>query len=352
MVRLFKSLVRFCGAAELVTIAILVLAFAIPFLSSSPFTVSLVTQILIAIPASLSVYVMLRMDLMTFAVPAFMAMGAYSAAIAGLRGGITDTILLTALSFGVPALVALPLGSLILRLRGVYFVLVTFLLSEITQLLLFETPTLTGGSNGLAGMPATTLFGITLEANQSVLLLAVGLALLAAIITMILTRYFRQHFAAIKENQVLAESFGLVVWHQKMLGFTVAAGLSGIAGFSLLNMLLTAHPSSFDAMSSVNYIGYAIVGGATSMLGPIVGSTVLVTATNVFSTRGEYSPGFFGVLILIVVLVMKEGIVGTAINLVQRYRDRRRKSILKATTDIPHLQAADPTPAVERRVKN
>ena len=117
-------------------------------------------------------------------------------------------------------------------------------------------------------------------------------------------------------------------------------------------MLLTAHPSSFDAMSSVNYIGYTIVGGATSMLGPIVGSTVLVTATNVFSTRGEYSPGFFGVLILIVVLVMKDGIVGTAINLVQRYRDRRRKSILKATTDIPHLQAADPTPAVERRVEN
>ena len=70
---------------------------------------------------------MLRMDLMTFAVPAFMAMGAYSAAIAGLRCGITDTILLAALSFAVPALVALPLGAMVLRLRGVYFVLVTFL---------------------------------------------------------------------------------------------------------------------------------------------------------------------------------------------------------------------------------
>ncbi len=296
----FRSFVRFCGPAELASIALLLLAFAVPFLSSSPFLVSLVTQILIAIPAAFSVYVMLRMDLMTFAVPAFMAMGAYSAAIVSLRLGITDTIALTALSFAVPALVALPLGALVLRLRGVYFVLVTFLLAQITQLLLFETPTLTGGSNGLAGMPATTLFGVALEDNRAVLFLAIALALLAAAITMVLTRYYRQHFAAIKENQILAESLGLVVWHYKMLGFAVAAGLAGIAGFSLVNMLLTAHPSSFSAMSSVDYIAYTIVGGPGSMRGPIVGSTLLVTANNIFSNRGEYSPGFFGLLIIIV----------------------------------------------------
>ena len=339
----FRSIVRVCGAAELVSIGVLVLAVFIPVLSSSPLVVSLATQIMIAIPAAFSVYVMLRMDLMTFAVPAFMAMGAYSAAVAGLRGGITDTILLTALSFVTPTLVALPLGALVLRLRGVYFVLVTFLLSQIMQLLLFETPKLTGGSNGLAGMPATTLFGMALEDNQSVLFLAVGLALLAALITTALTRYYRQHFAAIKENQVLAESLGLVVWRYKMIGFTVAAGLAGIAGFSLLNMLLTAHPSSFSAMSSVDYIAYTIVGGATSMLGPIVGSTLLVTATNLFSNRGEYSPGFFGLLILIVVLAMKDGIVGTAIRLVQRYRERRRGLIF--TTKQTPLQR---TPLAEQ----
>jgi branched-chain amino acid transport system permease protein len=338
-----RSFVCWCGAAELASLAILVLAFAIPLLSSSPFVVSLSTQIMIAIPAAFSVYVMLRMDLMTFAVPAFMAMGAYSAAIAGLRGGITDTIVLTALSFAMPALVALPLGALVLRLRGVYFVLVTFLLAQITQLLLFETPTLTGGSNGLAGMPATTLFGIALEDNQAVLFLAVGLALLAALITTALTRYYREHFAAIKENQVLAESLGLIVWRYKMVGFAVAAGLAGMAGFSLLNMLLTAHPSSFSAMSSVDYIAYTIVGGASLMLGPIVGSTILVTATNLFSTRGEYSPGLFGVLILIVVLAMKDGIVGTIVRFVQGYGERRRRAVL-----VPQQIPLQETPAAEQ----
>jgi branched-chain amino acid transport system permease protein len=352
MAERIKSFVRFCGTAELVSIAMIALAVAVPLLSSNPFLGSLVTQILIAIPAAFSVYIMLRMDLMTFAVPAFMALGAYSAAIAGLRAGITDTLALTALSFALPALVALPLGALVLRLRGVYFVLVTFLLSQITQLLLFETPTITGGSNGLAGMPATTLFGIALEDNRAVLFLAIALALLAAAITMVLTRYYRQHFAAIKENQILAESLGLVVWHYKMIGFAIAAGLSGIAGFSLLNMLLTAHPSSFSAMSSVDYIAYTIVGGAGSMLGPVVGSTLLVTASNLLSSRGEYAPGFFGLLIIIVVLGMKDGMIGTLIRLVQRARQRRRGiDLMPKPVPLQPTVVPEQTPAVDQTVE-
>ena len=77
----------------------------------------------------------------------------------------------TVASMAVPALVAVPLGALVLRLRGTYFVLVTFVLSEIMQLLLFVTPGLTGGSNGIAGIPVVTFFGIELADNEGVLLL-------------------------------------------------------------------------------------------------------------------------------------------------------------------------------------
>jgi branched-chain amino acid transport system permease protein len=312
------SLTRLFGWGELGAIAAMVLAFAIPFVSGSPFVHSVANQTLIAITAAFGVYIMLRMDLLTFAVPAFMAVGGYTVAIAGLRGGVTDAVVLTVLSFLVPALLAFPLGALVLRLRGVYFVLVTFVLTEITQLILFETPGLTGGSNGLVGMPAITLFGLVLGDNRAVLLFAAGLALVAALITATLTRFFRQHFAAIEENELLAQSLGLVVWRYKALGFVVAAGLSGMAGFSLVNMLLTAHPTSFSPISSVNYIAYTIVGGRSAMVGPIVGSTLLVWASNVFSIQGEYSQGLFGFLIILVVLIAKGGIVGTAVALVRR----------------------------------
>jgi branched-chain amino acid transport system permease protein len=309
---------------EIAVVAILALCLAVPFLTEDPFVYSVANQVFIAATAAFSVYLMLRMDLLTFAVPAFMAVGGYTVAIAGLRGGLTDAILLTVLSFVVPALLALPLGALVLRLRGVYFVLVTFVLTEITQLLLFETPGLTGGSNGLVGMPATTLFGLTLGDNRAVLLLAIGLALTAAVITAAVTQYFRQHFAAIEENEILAQSLGLVVWRYKALGFVVAAGLAGMAGFSLVNMLLTAHPTSFSPVSSVNYIAYTIVGGRGSLLGPLVGSTLLVWASNLFSNQGQYSQGLFGFLIVLVVLVAKGGIVGTLASLVRRLGPSRR----------------------------
>jgi branched-chain amino acid transport system permease protein len=176
-------------------------------------------------------------------------------------------------------------------------------------------------------MPATTLFGLTLGDNRGVLFVGAGLTLTATLITAGLTSYFRQHFAAIEENEVLAQSLGLVTWRYKVLGFVIAAGVAGLAGFALVNMLLTAHPTSFSPISSVNYIGYAIIGGRGSMLGPIIGSGLLVWATNMFSIQGEYSQGLFGVLIIVVVMLAKGGIVGTVAALLRRFAGGRRDAL-------------------------
>lgn len=303
---------------EVVAILAVACAMVVPFVTTDPFVYSVANQIAIAVTASFSVYLMLRMNLLTFAVPAFMAIGGYAVAIAGLRFGVTDSILLTLISFVVPGIVALPLGALVLRLRGVYFVLVTFLLTEITQLVLFETPSLTGGSNGLVGMPVTTLFGLELGDNQSVLALAIGVALVAAVVTAIASGRYRQQFAAIEENELLAQSLGLVAWHYKVIGFVLAAGLAGMAGFSLVNMLLTAHPSSFTSASSVNYIAYTIIGGRYAMLGSVVGSVLLVWMSNLFSAQGQLSQGLFGLLLIVVVLAARGGIVGAAAALGRR----------------------------------
>jgi len=293
------------------------IGFFVPWLTQNLFAYSIINQILIAVVAACSVFVMLRMNLLTIAVPAFMAIGGYAAALLALKG-LTNLFALVLVSFVVPALVALPLGALVLRLRGVYFVLVTYVFGEILQLILFEIPWVTGGANGLAGIPAASLFGVVLMSNRQVLLIAAGVAVVAVLITAAVCQHFRQEFAAIDENEVLAQSLGLVVWRYKALGFVVAAGLAGLAGFSLVSMLLTAHPSSFASLSSVNYMAYAIVGGRTSILGPVVGSTFLVTASNFFGSKGEYSQGLFGLLIVLVMTVARGGIVGTLAAVVRR----------------------------------
>lgn len=311
-------LLRRIGYGEIASVLVIALAFLVPVFATNPMIYSVTNQILIAATAAFSVYIMLRMNLMTFAVPTFMALGGYTVAALGQRLGVTDGIILALAAFLVPALCALPLGALVLRLRGVYFVLVTFVLTEITQLALFETPGLSGGSNGLVGIPPVSLFGVTMADNSAVLQITIGLALVAAIVTAALTSRFRQHFAAIEENELLAQSLGLVVWRYKALGFVVAAGVSGLAGFALVNMLMMAHPTSFSPLSSVNYIAYAVVGGKGSMLGPVVGAGVLVIAADIFAIKGEYSQFLFGFLLVTVVLVARDGIVGTFARLFRR----------------------------------
>ncbi len=310
------------GGAEIAACLVFVAAFAIPSLTRSQLIYSIANQALVGVVAALSVWIMLRMNLLSFATPAFMALGGYAVAILAPLG-ITDAFALTVISFLVPALLALPLGMLVLRLRGTYFVLVTYVLSEILQLVLFMTPDLTGGSNGISGIPAVTFFGTELVTNRAVLQMACAIGLVACIITAAVTRHYRQHFAAIEENEILAESLGLVIWRYKVIGFVVAAGVAGLAGFSLVNMLLTAHPSSFSSASAVDFIAYTIVGGRASILGPVVGTALLVWATNLFGTQGQLAQGLYGVLILVVVLAAKGGITGTVATLYRRFRGVR-----------------------------
>ncbi|MBB4371077.1 branched-chain amino acid transport system permease protein [Bradyrhizobium sp. cir1] len=330
--------------AAAASIAAIALAFVVPWSTENPAIYSLVDQILIAVTAAFSVFIMLRMNLMTFAVPTFMAIGAYTSALLGLRHGVTDVLILGACSFLVPMLFALPLGALVLRLSGVYFVLVTFVLTEITQLVLFETPGLTGGSNGLVGMPAVTLFGFELGDNKGVLLVTIGLALAGALITSAVTLGLHQHFAAIEENELLAQSLGLVVWHYKSFGFAVAAGVAGLAGFALANMLLTAHPTSFSPLSSVNYIAYVIIGGKGNMLGPVVGAILLVWAGDMFAFRGEYSQFLFGSLIVVAVLVAREGILGTLQRVLQPLISLDTRRPLHTASTIPTSTATESRP--------
>lgn len=321
--------IRQWGPGEIGTIACLSLAFAVPLLSTSALIFSLTNQIVIAAVAAMSVYIMLRMDLLSFALPAFMAIGGYTAALLA-KAGTTDLTILLAASFAVPAMVAVPMGSLLLRLKGTYFVLVTFAFNEVLQLTLFELPSLTGGSNGIAGLPPVTFFGMALGSVQQVVLTTCIAGVIAAIVTAEVTVRCRREFASICENENLATSLGLSTRKYKTIGLTASAGVAGLAGFALVNMLLTAHPSSFTTMSGFSYIVFAIVGGRGTMLGPLLGAAVLTVATQLFSSRGEYSPALYGGLVMLVVMLARNGIAGISWPAVAA-RPRKRAGVLDVT---------------------
>src|SRR5260370_12360827 len=171
----------------------------VPFMATNPMANSLTYQFAIGISAAVAIYVMLRMGLLSFMVPAFMAVGGYAGAMLA-KAGTTDLLLLMAIAFVVPALIAIPLGTLVLRLKGVYFIFITFLFNEMLQLILFETPTLTGGSNGIPGVPPATLFGKDLGAPATLVVVTVVICLFATLCTLVLTQPSPAEFPSIRAN--------------------------------------------------------------------------------------------------------------------------------------------------------
>jgi branched-chain amino acid transport system permease protein len=312
---------------DIAGLVILLPMLVVPLVTTNPLLNSLTYQSAIGISAAMGVYVMLRMGLLSFTVPAFMAIGGYAAAMVA-KAGMTNILLLIVVSFVIPALFAVPLGALVLRLRGVYFIFVTFIFNEILQLILFETPDLTGGSNGISAVPAATLFGIDLGAPKLLVLVTVVLCLVATLCTLYVTQRFRPEFTSIEENETLAESLGVAVWKYRTIGFVASAGVSGLAGFALVNMLSTAHPSSFASWSVNNYIAYAFVGGRGTMLGIVVGSLLLIIMTNVFSAYAHLSAGLFGILLLVVMMSAPTGLVGTCVKFFAERKLRRSQAPL------------------------
>ncbi len=308
-------------------IALLVPLLFVPWLTKNPLINSLTSQSAIGVSAAVAVYVMLRMGLLTFTVPAFMAVGGYAAAILA-KSGVTDLLALMAIAFVVPALMAIPLGALVLRLKGIYFIFITFIVNEILQLILFETPTLTGGSNGISAVPPATLFGADLSTPSLQVVVTVAICLIGTLVALAVTQRFRAEFTSIDENETLAESLGVAVWKYRTIGFVASAGVSGLAGLALVNMLSTAHPSSFASWSVNSYIAYAFVGGRGTLLGIVIGSVLLIVMSNVFSSYAHLSAGMFGLLLLVVMMAAPSGLVGTFV----KWFDSR-KAMRRATAD-------------------
>jgi branched-chain amino acid transport system permease protein len=310
---------------DLCGVGFMALSLLVPFVTGNPLALSLTHQIVIGITAALAVYIMLRMDLMAFTVPAFMAIGGYTGAMLA-DVGITNLFVLIAAALVTPVLLSIPLGAIVLRLKGVYFVFITFITNEILQLLIFETPDLTGGSTGMTGVPPATLFGIDLSTPRLLALVTAFIGLVAVLITLGVTHRFRPEFSSIEENETLAESLGVRVWWYRTIGFMACSGVSGLAGFALVNMLSTAHPSSFASFSAVNYIAYAFIGGRGTILGAVVGGALLVWLSNIFSSHGQLAVGLFGVLLIVSVMIAPGGLVGLCRQIASVLRDRKQTS--------------------------
>ena len=233
-----------------------------------------------------------------------------------LIGGYTTGILLTRYNLSywvvlpVSAIVAASLGavigSFILKLRGIYFSMLTISLTEAIRLAFLNGGDFTQGSKGITGLPQP------FAGDSPLPMYYLGLALLAfAVLLVWRTHYSRvgRIFRAMRLNEDLAESFGTNVWRYRVMAFAIACGLGGLGGSYFTVFIQSVYPQSFTVEHSIYYMLYCFLGGLEYVSGALVGAFALTILFELLREFQQYQTLIYGILMISVILLLPNGLM-------------------------------------------
>jgi branched-chain amino acid transport system permease protein len=239
---------------------------------------------------------------------AYFGAGAYGLALFTGKLGISPWLAVLA-GVVVALACALLIGGVSFRLRGPYFVLATIAFAEVLRLIAKNLPGVTGGD---VGVPVPGLFHGNV--NRAFYWAAVVLTALAFATTVAISRArFGYYLMAIREDEDTALSVGIGAARNKLAALLISAALSALAGALYASLFIYIVPDQVLSIDVSNEIAIvAMLGGAGTVLGPIVGAVVLESAAELFKDIfKEAHLLIYGVLLVVVVLFLPEGIVGT-----------------------------------------
>ena len=251
------------------------------------------TNVLLA----LSIYLTLACGLLTVANAAFMALGAYTAALVTLETGIPFGLALLA-GVLLPALVALLIGRPTLRLSGIYLAMATLAFGEVVRIMILNSANLTGGALGLNGIPQLTQ-GFHVAASLAITLYLV-IRLANSRIGRIMT--------AICQDETAAELVGVDVRAYKLLVFVLGAGLAGLAGGLNAHFTFFISPNEFDFERAVEILAMGVLGGTGSPWGAVIGGVLITLLPEFLRGLGQYRPLINGAVLIVVILYSPQGI--------------------------------------------
>jgi branched-chain amino acid transport system permease protein len=281
----------------------------LPLLTEAQFTISLGTTIMITTIAAVSLHLIIRTGHVSLAHAAFMGLGAYAAVLSVTALSLPFPLALV-LAFLAPAALALLVGPLLLRLSGKYFVLVTFLLGEIIRLVFVSWQSVTGGSNGIFGIPVP--YGLMETVTGFYYFVFVLTAIAMIFVARLLSSEIGRTIDAVREGSRLAECAGVPVLRLKVLVFVIACGMAGVAGALFGFFIRYIDPTSFSIIQSLNLVVMNIVGGMYQMAGPIVGVLFFVILPEFLRGYVELQRIIFGICLIVVMAFLPGGIVQLA----------------------------------------
>lgn len=251
--------------------------------------------------------------------------GAY-ALIGGYVAGILMTHYAVSFWLSLPlagifcAVISILIGLPILRLRGVYFSMVTLVSTEVARLTAMALP-ITNGAKGLTNIPLPSelsLFGLTLvpsfasleNSNRAFYFLAVILMLLcfAGMYRLVHSR-MGQLCLSLQQNEELASSIGVNVTALRIIAYAISSFLGGIGGAIFAAISQSIYPASFTVQDSVNFMLNCFLGGLNYVFGPIIGTFALYFGWDLLFQTGEYQLLIYAIIIIALMLLLPNGLL-------------------------------------------
>ncbi|WP_374682341.1 branched-chain amino acid ABC transporter permease [Accumulibacter sp.] len=257
--------------------------------------------------------------LLSFGHAAFFGTAAYVAGYA-IKGWGFPTELGLLAGTAASALLGWAVGSLAIRRTGIYFAMVTLALAQMVYFIFLQAP-FTGGEDGLQGIPRGTILGlISLSDDLNLYYFVLAIFVFAFwLIYRTIHSPFGHVLTAIRENEPRAISLGYDVAKYKLLAFVLSAGLSGLAGATKMLVFKFATLTDAHWHGSGEVVLMTILGGMGTVLGPVVGSSVIVTLQNELADKvGSLVTVIMGVIFVVCVLAFRRGIVGEVSALYKR----------------------------------
>lgn len=307
---------------------------------------SRLTLILVMLYATLAVSWNLTLGLagiFNFAQVAFFGVGAYTTAILCGKAGLPPwpAMALSAVSAALSAGVAfLP----VLRLRGIYVGLATYVFSQLCIYVVLGQKPLTGGSDGIVGLPDLTLGVVNFYDHDRLgyyYLGAVLLFLAALVVWLVGRSRFGLSLLALRADETLAASRGINRTRQQLLAFVLGAAIAGLAGSYEAYFTSVVSTDVFGTGYLTILLSMIFLGGRRSIAGAIAGAVVIALVQDQLSQAGAMQQIVSSAIILAVLWFFPDGLAGLAGSCWHRLRDRRAADA-PASVREPELSAPRP----------
>ena len=237
------------------------LALVPAIITKDPYHLYILIQIFIWGTASISLWLTIRTGIFNLGHAAFMAIGAYTTALLTAKEGLSFWLTLP-ISGALAIIVAIIIGIPILRVKGMYFVLVTCALCEVVKLVIANFPRYTGGYNGIHNIPPPKLLGIDFSNRVSYYYLVLCFMIISAFVCYrIWNSEFGKIFKSISANETLSESVGIPTTKFKIMSFAVSSFFAALCGCFLAPFSTTIDPLMFGFSASINCFLYLVLGG-------------------------------------------------------------------------------------------